>query len=83
MASITIKNIDTTLKTRLRKRAASSGRSMQAEARAILEAALERKKKPAEGNLADAIRNRFEPLGGVELPIPRRQRIRNRSGFGA
>jgi hypothetical protein len=31
---------------------------------------------PAAGNLADAIRSRFRRLGGVELPLPAREPMR-------
>ena len=40
-------------------------------------------REPASGkNLADAIRARIEPLGGVELELPHRQPIRDRCLFG-
>ena len=68
MASITIRNLDDDVKTRLRKRAAGHGRSMEEEARVILREAVERKEGPA--NLASAIRARFAPFGGVELELP-------------
>ena len=71
MASITIRKIDDDLKARLRVRAAQHGISMEAEAREILRAALTAE-PPASENLAEAIRKRFAPLGGVDLPdIPR------------
>jgi plasmid stability protein len=71
MASITIRNLEAPLKARLRIQAAVHGRSMEEEARDILRSALNR--APAQPvNLAAAIRARFAPLGGVELPeIPR------------
>jgi plasmid stability protein len=74
MASITIGDIDDDLKQRLEQRAAVHGRSMEAEARGILEDALGTKPSaPVPGNLADAIRAIVEPLGGIELePFPRR-----------
>jgi plasmid stability protein len=72
MAAITIRKLDETLKARLRLRAARHGRSMEAEARAILAAGLA-EKLPALSNLADAIRSRFVPLGGVDLPLPPRE----------
>ncbi|MCZ3376051.1 FitA-like ribbon-helix-helix domain-containing protein [Rhizobium sp. AG207R] len=58
MASMTIRNIDDHLKTRLRIRAAAHGRSMEDEARDILRAALltEEKRQP---NLAETIRRRM------------------------
>ena len=75
MASITIRQLDDTVKAKLRSRAASHGRSMEAEAREILKAGL-REKDATPGNLGAAIRRRFDPLGGVELAIPPRRTIR-------
>ena len=43
MASITIRNLDDDVKTRLRVRAAGNGRSMEEEARLILRAVVGRK----------------------------------------
>lgn len=80
MASITIRNLDETLKRKLRVRAARHGRSMEEEARQILRSALaEKAGKPA--NLFDAIRRRIEPLGGVDLEIPPREPIREPPRF--
>ncbi len=71
MGSITIRNLDDSLKSRLRVQAAVHGRSMEDEARDILRSALSRE-PPGQRNLAAAIRARFAPLGGVELQsIPR------------
>ena len=71
MASITIRNLDDSVKSKLRIRAAQHGHSMEEEARDILRAALEQERRPPI-NLADAIRRRIEPLGGVDLePLPR------------
>ena len=86
MASITIRDIDDDLKQRLRQRAAVHGRSLEAEARGILEDALGAKPPaPVSGNLsanlADAIRAIVEPLGGIELePFPR-QPVREPPAF--
>lgn len=74
MASITISNIDKELINRLRIRAAAHGRSMEAEACAILGAALATG-VPGTGDLAASIRSRFAPLGGVDLAIARREPI--------
>ena len=71
MASITIRNLDEDLKQRLRVRAAENGTSMEQEARDILRASLYRA-IPKAGTLAEAIRRRFAPLGGVELKMPQR-----------
>jgi plasmid stability protein len=71
MASITIRQFDEQLKVRLRLRAAKHGRSMEEEARDILRSALSTEPSRS-GNLAEAIRRRFAPLGGVDLPdLPR------------
>jgi plasmid stability protein len=80
MASITIRNLDDRLKGKLRVRAAQHGRSMEDEVRHILRTALaEAPRQPA--NLADAIRRRFAPLGGVELHIPPRGKLREPPRF--
>ena len=71
MASITIRNLDDDVKTRLRERAARNGRSMEEEARLILREAVGR--KPPSQNLASLIRSRFGPLGGVDLEPPLRE----------
>ncbi|SFL94405.1 FitA-like ribbon-helix-helix domain-containing protein [Methylobacterium pseudosasicola] len=64
--TLTIRSLDGQVTERLRVRAARNGRSMEAEARAILATTL------APGgddpsNLAEAIRRRVAPLGGIEL----------------
>lgn len=75
MASITIRNVDESLKRRLRMRAAAHGRSMEEEARDILRSALATD-MPPKAKLADAIRARFAPLGGVDLSSAPREPIR-------
>ena len=77
MASITIRNLDSDVKNRLRIRATASGRSMEEEARMILREAVERQASPED--LAGAIRTRFKPFGGVDLEIPPRQPMREPS----
>ena len=80
MASITIRNLDDRLKSRLRVQAAVHGRSMEDEARDILRAALSR--EPAgRGGLAASIRSRFARLGGVELPTVPREPMRDPPSF--
>jgi plasmid stability protein len=76
MATLTIRNVDETVKRRLQVRAALNGRSMEAEARAILTALVEnapRTEAPLE-DLGTAIRKLFAPLGGVALKIPPRHK---------
>ena len=71
MASITIGNLDESVKRKLRLRAAQRNRSMEEEARDILRTVLAQDSVPT-GNLANAIRKRIEPLGGVDLSLPAR-----------
>jgi antitoxin FitA len=80
MASITIRNLDESVKRKLRLRAAYRNRSMEDEARDILRTALAQEPLPT-GNLADAIRRRIEPLGGVELSVPPRGPMREPPDF--
>ncbi len=66
MATLVIPDIDAALSEQLQVRAARHGRSVEAELRCILTEALTAD-QPREPNLAEAIRMRFAPLGGVEL----------------
>ena len=75
MASIIIRRLDDALKSKLRVRAASHGRSMEEEARDILRAGLQ-PSQAGKPNLAKAIRRHVEPLGGVELVLPSREAVR-------
>ena len=75
MASITIRNLDEQTKARLRVRAAHHKRSMEEEARNILRAALT-EDTITPRNLAEAIRRRFQPFGGVDLRLPAREPMR-------
>lgn len=76
VTTMTIRNIDEALKRRLRVRAAMHGKSMEEEARDILRAALSVEPRRS-GNLGQAIRDRFAPLGGVDLPDTPREPIRD------
>lgn len=81
MATMTIRNLDEKVKARLRVQAAMHGRSMEDEARDILRAALSA--VPEDGpTLIGAIRSRIEPLGGVELELPKREPIRSPVDLG-
>jgi len=80
MASITIRNLDRLITTRLRVRAVHHGRSMEEEARDILRSVLREEQGPP-GDLATAIRRRFATLGGVGLPAPPRDAIREPPAF--
>ena len=70
------------MKARLRVRAAHNARSMEAEARLILEAALA---EPAEStmDIVSFARSLFAPLGGVDLELPSRELARDPPDFGS
>ncbi len=80
MPTITIRNLDETVKRKLQVRAALNGRSMEAEAREVL---CEFAEQPVDAAIAGAdvdedfgtaIRKLFAPLGGIELQTPPRQK---------
>jgi antitoxin FitA len=71
VAVLTIRRLDDAVKARLRIRAAQNGRSMEEEARLLLEESLATPREQPK-NLAQAIRDIMAPLGGVELEIPPR-----------
>lgn len=70
MATLTIRDVDDDLKGRLRVRAAGNGRSMEAEVRAILRAALP-ESAPQDG-LGTSIHQLFADVGGADLSQPPR-----------
>jgi antitoxin FitA len=80
MSSLTIRNFDEDLKRKLRLRAAARNRSMEEEARDILRCSLS-VEPDAQDNLADRIRRRVEPLGGIELELPPRGPLRDPPDF--
>lgn len=80
MATVTIRNLDDRLKTRLRVRAAEHGRSMEEEARAILRKALTTGGEGGE-SLAALSRRLFGSEHGVDLELPPRQPMREPPDF--
>ena len=80
MASITIRNLDDEVKTRLRVRASVNGRSMEEEARLILAEAVDGETSLGE-KLGTAIHELFKPFGGVELELPPREPMREPPRF--
>ena len=80
LASITIRNIEEAVKSRLRIQAAFHGRSMEDEAREILRSALNREPLRS-GSLVASIRARFSRLGGIELPVVPREPMREPPAF--
>ena len=72
MATLLIRNLDDSLKAALRKRAAANGRSMEEEARVILNLELRRVPSLKEG-LGTRLRRIFEEHGVLgELEVPPR-----------
>jgi plasmid stability protein len=73
MATLTIRNIDDELKSRLRVRAARHDHSMEEEVRSILRDVLSDFADVEEPTgIATRIRRRLEDVGGVDLELPRR-----------
>jgi plasmid stability protein len=81
MATLTIRNIDVTVKERLRVRAAEQGHSMEAEARRILQTALIKDASRSGRSLSERIHARFAVLGGVDLEAPPREPTREPPSF--
>jgi antitoxin FitA len=81
MGSITVRRLDENTKARLRIRAARHGKSMEEEVREILRMAVS-DDRSGEGNLAESIRRRFAAVGGVDLPVLRREPLRRPPKFG-
>jgi len=70
VAAVSVRDLDESVRERLRVRAARHGRSMEAEIRAILTDAVT---PPTDSNgLAQTLLARFGDLGGVELELPPR-----------
>lgn len=80
MASITIRNLTPAVKESLRVQAAQHGHSMEAEARAILQSALDRPGKGQE-SLTSIMRELFGPEHGVDLQPPPRDSGRDPPSF--
>ncbi|MGL5850964.1 MAG: FitA-like ribbon-helix-helix domain-containing protein [Phycicoccus sp.] len=67
MAAITVRQLPDSIEQRLRMRAAANGRSMEAEARSILIAALDAD-RAVDYSWVDSLVRLGDDLGGVELP---------------
>lgn len=79
MAVITIRNIEDSIKKRLRIRAASHDHSMEEEARIILRETLE--DRDEQGGLGTLIHKRFVEAGGIELAEPVRVQSPRKADF--
>ena len=62
MAQLVVRNLDEDVKTKLRRRAAAHGRSMEEEVRAILRDAVKQSVRPRTG-LGTRITSRFAGIG--------------------
>lgn len=80
MATLTIRDLDEAVKARLRVRAAHNGRSMEAEVRAILAAAVA---EPASRGLGSRIQQRFADLDDVAIEPPSRSEQPRAADFAA
>ncbi len=78
MAILTIRNLDDSLKARLRLNAARHGCSMEEEVRRILRRALIPKE---DKGLGSSIHEKFASFGGVELDLPVRSMPRPAPDF--
>jgi len=74
MASLTIRNLDESLKSKLRIQSAQHNCSMEAEVRNILRQVLVT--SVATSDFADRVHQRFAGLNIDPLPIPERQAVR-------
>lgn len=83
MTSITVRNLDESIKAGLRLRAARHGWSMEQEVRLILRQALsEDADAPDTLGFAEMVNRRFRALGVDDLPTPKRQSPRPLPDFG-
>lgn len=82
MAALVIRNLDDAVKEGLRRRAAAHGQSMEAEARAILAAAVRESGMPRQ-SLAELVVEHFGPEEGVDLTpyLPEREKGREPPTF--
>jgi plasmid stability protein len=81
MAALSIRSLDESVKQRLQSRAARHGRSMEAEARAILTEAVQ---EPADSaGLFTALLDRFGELGGIDLELSDRAEPARAADFAA
>jgi plasmid stability protein len=71
MSTLTIRQLDPQTHARLRGRAAEHGRSVEAEVRAILDAAVEAPKV----NFLQALREEMQDMGGDDLAIEPRTEL--------
>lgn len=81
MASLTIRDLDDDIKARLRVQAAEHGRSMEAEARMLLAAALSGRRPPK--GLGSYIHDQFAEIGGIDVATLHRDEPARAVDFGS
>ena len=89
MTTITLESLEPELTQRLQQRANDNGRTIEAEIADILSNALalekqeetSKQKEEKEVGLATAIRERFAPVGGFEMPEIPREPVRTPPSF--
>lgn len=74
MAILTIRNIDETLKAKLKVMAAQHGFSMKEQTRQIIREAVLGKRKNEKG-LGSRIHQRFAKVGGIDIELPTRSLV--------
>ncbi len=81
MPAVSIRNLDETVRDRIRRRAAEHGRSMEAEMRTILAAAV---REPGDDRgLRGVVMDRFSEIGGIDLERARRDETPRAADFTA
>jgi plasmid stability protein len=70
MISLIVKNLETSITTKLRLAAESHGRTMEEEARNILHEHF--KESAVVGGMGNRMHARFAAIGGIELELPSR-----------
>ena len=81
MASITIRKLEDFLKARLRVRVRVRAAQQEEDARPIPRTVLTEECQPAAPS-GESIRRRFAPFGGIDLPDPDREPLREPPEFG-
>lgn len=82
MTSITVRNVDVSIETALRERAARHGWSIEQEVLLILKNALASDDDSCGASgFAESVNRRFKVLGGAEFAEPPRQTARNGPDF--
>ena len=77
MASITIRNLDDSVKEALRRRAAGNRRSMEEEARQIIGLELRRDRSMARKGLGTRLAEIWAEAGGVDLVLPEQELVKD------